>query len=620
MLPFDLETYPFGRANLAPRPVCGQWAPKNLVLFRDLIPVFEGWLRGTVILCGFNIAYDMACMSEHVPELRALIHAKYRAGQVQDLALNQKLVDIATKGNAKGEYGMRATATRYGIPMPNKDSAWRREFAALDGVPVEHWPAGAVAYCLDDVHVPSLIVDAMPDPGPLAGQEARKAFHLHLISCWGIMTDGAKVEALRADLQADIDTWRAKLIEAELVRPDGTKNTKAAMARMLEVMPDAERTKSGVCLDKEACEKSKDDILMMYSSFAQANTLMARVNDLAQGTDLPLQTRFNSLLETTRTSTSKPDLPLVGIQMQNFPRKKGTRECLVPRPGHCFLVCDLPMAELRSAAQNCIELGFRSVMAEELNKGTDLHAWFGARVAGKTYEEVLANKKGWAKDIRDRAKAPNFGFWGGLGARAFVDLAWSDYRILYTIDEADDLRETWLDAYPEAGKYFQYIQSGLNGGPGRCWVLHKKTGKKSKAYTVIHLANGMVRAKCTFNQAANTHFQLRTAVGASQGLCEISDLCYTTRESALWDSRVVAYQHDEIVTETPLDRMHEAGLELSAVLAAQFNRYHKDVPALPCKGPEDTNDPRCIVPEAALYYSKGLKTVWDERGRLTLSP
>lgn len=621
MLPFDLETHPFGRANKAPKPVCAQWAPRNLVLFKDFLPTFETWMNSDIILAGVHIAYDMACMSEHAPEFRVAIHEKYRRHQVQDIGINQKIIDIAVKGNAKGKYGMRALAERYDVPLVNKDSSWRKEFAGLDGIPVEHWPQGAVDYCIDDVAGPALIIDRMPDPGPLAGQEARKAFHLHLVSCWGLRTDARKVALLEEEVAERIEKAQKLLVEAGLVRPDGSKDTKAAAARMLSLVPNAGRTAKGaVCLDAEACEKAKDPVLEAYSEFGQAGTLMARVRDLKEGVILPLQTKFNSLLETSRTSTSKPEPPEVGVQMQNFPRAVGARETLVPREGHGFLVCDLPMAELRSTAQNCIDLGFGSVLGQVLNEGKDAHAWLGARIAGKTYEEVLANKKGWAKEIRDRAKAPNFGFWGGLGASAFVDLAWADYRTLYTIDEAEELRQLWLNAYPEAKRYFKWVQDTLNYGPGRCYVIHKKTGKKSKAATVIHPATGRIRAKCTYNAIANSPFQERTAVGASEGLCEISDLCYTTPLSPLFDSRVVAYQHDEIVTETPLDRIHEAGLELSAVLAAQFNRYHKDVPAHACTGPENANDPRVIVPEAALYYSKGLKTVWDANGRLTLSP
>lgn len=574
------------------------WAPgPGADLVENCLPMFEGWLKGEETLIGVYTAYDMCVMGEYAPELLPLIFKKYRRKQVQDLSLNQKILDLAKLGQCHEGYSVEALAQRYGVPHSNKGTVWRMEFASLKGIPINLWPAEALTYILDDAEVPALVHAKMPDPGPLAPQEARKEFCLRLISCWGVRTDAKKVALLEEQVQIDLDKAAATCKAAGIVREDGTRDVKAATEYMRRVNPKPRLTdKGGICLDKEACESTKDPVLMAYSLFGQAKTLMARVNDLKQGAVFPLQTKFNSILETSRTSTSKPAPPIVGVQLQNFPRKAGARECLVPRDGHVFLVCDLPLAELRSLSQNNIDLGYGSVMGEQLNAGKDLHAWFASKVTGLDYDYIMDRLDDPdVKSKRDRAKPANFGFPGGLGPDAFVDMAWFEYRLRFTRQEAVDLKELWLKAYPEMRKYLGRINRLLQGRE-RCNIETLRTKRKI--------------ARRTYNQAANFGFQELTATAASEAMCEVQDRCYTQRNSGLWESRVVMYQHDEIVTETPIEALHEAGIELSSVMAEVFSYYHPDVPALPCTGP--TKDPRVVIPAAGYFYSKGLKPKWVE--------
>lgn len=620
MISLDLETEPIDRAYAAPEPICVSWLsrepghePRPFVLpIDEARPMIEGWLRGNALLIGANIAYDMACLGECWPDLLPAIFAKYARGQVEDVLLRQRLIDIASVGG-DDMHSLESLCKHYDLPPVDKSGPWRLEFAALKGVPIRHWPDGAREYVLADADRPALAYDAQAEYEAewlrhsggqrllhLGPAEAQKAFVLHLIECWGVRTDPARCAKLERYLARYMRHGAHWLKRAGLVRANGTRDTKAAKARM-EATCKARgarvpRTKTGeISLNKDACSGVGDGLLELYSEFSQAGTLAARVQDLCQGVDLPLQTRFNSLLQTGRTSSSKPSPPLVGNQAQNLPRKAGARECIVPRAGHVFVSADLPSAELRSLSQVNLDVQGASVMADQLNAGRDLHLWFGAQVLGLTYEAALARAgEKEVKAARQHAKPCNFGFPGGMGVAKFVLYAWTSYRVRMEPERAAELKGIWLAAFAEMPGFFAYVDSLM----GSDWAL------------VRHLRSGRWRGRVSYCAACNTQFQELTANAAAAGLVETSRRCYTDRRSALWSSRPVMYTHDEIVLETPESVAHDAALELSAVMADEFTKWHPDVPALACTGPG--KDPRVVAPVVSRRYSKEMEAVWQQ--------
>lgn len=613
---WDLETDPIERAKLAPAPVCASWQqtgqPKaSLATIDDFRDTFERALISSRIMIGVNTAYDMAVAGEYWPDLLEAIWSKYRRGQVEDVSLRQKLIDIASIGSTQ-EVSLEALCARWNLPCPDKDGPWRLEFAALRGVPVEAYPQGAVDYVLGDAERP-LQIYALQEAYAqewqaksghpllhLSAYEARKAFGLHLISCQGIHTDPERTEAFRKRLGRLLGHAGYWLKKASLVRANGSRDTKAAKAMALAKVPPERihRTDSGdVSLNKDACQEYGIGLLELYSMYSQADTLRSRADDLAQGYTLPLQTRFDTLLETGRTSTSKPKPPLVGVQAQNFPRKAGARECLMPRPGFCFVSVDLPTAELRSLAQTCLDLFGQSSMADQLNAGRDLHLWFGSQILGLEYEAAVAlfeagDKK--VKSARQAAKPCNFGFPGGMGIANFVAYAYYTYRVKLQESEAQRLKGIWLAAFPEMAAYFSYVDHQIMKGRDRGIMRHPGSGRW--------------RGRVTYCGACNSHFQERTATAAGDCVAEAQYRCYSAKGSALYGSRTLMFTHDEIVLESPLTMGHDAGMELSAIMADRFTEWHKDVPVLKCTGP--TSDPRVCKPVMSMTYSKDMATVW----------
>jgi DNA polymerase-1 len=647
---FDLETYLIDRGNLAPRPVAAAWSidgePARIGLVRDFLPVVDEAMRTGALFVGQNVAYDMACLAHFVPAERIFDH--YRAGLVEDVMLREKLLRYATRGEADAAYGLDDLCSFYSLPVVHKDDYWRMNFWRLENVPVENWPAGAVEYLLADADRPAKIFErqAALDAAwraragspilHLGPEEAYKAFALHLVACKGMLTDRERTLELKRVLEQALDATRAVLVEAGLVRANGSRDTKAAAAYVTRVcgelgMPVAMTKPSKkfpdgqVALGKDVLEGIPDDLLTAYAIYSQASSYTARVEDMCQGFELPLQVRFNTMLETRRTSTSKPRAPLVGVQAQNFPRALlvgrgdkspkhprgepiyapiGARECLSPGDD-VFIQADLPTAELRSVSNICIDWFGASALADAINAGKDVHHILGGEIAGIPYEEMIRRaKEPEIKKKRDQAKPANFGFWGGMGAPSFRSYAWKGYRIKFTPEEAEDIRERWKRTWPEHRLYFD--RASRTAKSGRVARLPDGEGGwyEKEVAALKHPYSGYWRGNCGFTQLCNSPFQELTGAAAARALCEVQRQCFAVPSSDLYGCWVVAYTHDEIVGVAPREQAHEAATQLGRVMLEKFNELHQHVPI------------KTMDPVVAEIYSKAMEPVRDASGRL----
>ena len=648
---FDLETEPFARGYSAPLPVTASWswdgAEPRVGLIAEFVPEFERALADPAcLLVNQNIAFDMACMCTLDPSYLPRVFAAYAAGRVRCIMLQEKLIQIAVHGSTEKFYNLAALCEIHNLPAVNKDNHWRLKFASLRDVPVAMWPPSAIEYALGDADRPARIYAAQLAIAAefqrrtgyailhLSGYQAYKAFACFLIQAKGFNTHPERTLELKRLLDSALTTARRDLQEAGLVRPDGSKDTKAAAAYITRACQargmDVRLTGTGrVCTSKEVLELIPDDLVTSYSLYSQAGTYAARVEDMCQGFELPLQCSFDTLLETDRTSTSKPaeDSVFVGTQPQNFPRKLlvgrgektaeyrtgkpiyapvGARECVAPPPGHVFIVCDLPTAELRSVSQQCLEWFGRSHLAEAINAGKDVHHMLGGQMIGLPYEDMLRRASEPAiKDARDNAKPGNFGFWGGMKEKAFVSYAWKQAHRVFSLEQATALRSAWCASWPEHEPYFDLAKRVTNNGKVRSWFDAKTREWKEMTVALIqHPRTGFVRNNCPYTVFCNTHFQHRTAVGAALGLCEVQRRCFAVPTSALYGCWTIMYTHDEIVGVAPIERAPEAAVELGEVMRDQFNTLHELVPI------------RQLDPYVTTIYSKQAKAVTDANGRL----
>ncbi|WP_197231531.1 DNA polymerase [Novipirellula artificiosorum] len=355
--------------------------------------------------------------------------------------------------------------------------------------------------------------------------------------------------------------------------------------------------------------------------------------------------RYMPLVRTGRTSCSRPNI-------QQLPRSGGFREMIVPTQGHYFLTIDYSAIELRTLAAICQRRYGASRLGDVIRKGDDPHAFTAAMFEGVALDafEELPNKK----ELRQRSKALNFGIPGGLGAKSLVAYAESTYGVSMTIEEAQQFRQKLVvDVYPELSKYLdddlpqtlawnlkatpfgvrsQFDTDGRLGaakrivaGKGRAngesygdafidqtWASLKDLNQNAKLRDRIanrdageqlsrDLFNGPVctptgriRGAVGFSQARNTPFQGLAADGAKLALWRLCLAGY----------RCVAFIHDEVVIELPIESDHtEHARTIDRILCESMEELTGDIP---------------VACQYALTdrWHKDAEAVYDTQGRL----
>jgi DNA polymerase I-like protein with 3'-5' exonuclease and polymerase domains len=394
------------------------------------------------------------------------------------------------------------------------------------------------------------------------------------------------VQQLEKETLAAREKILAELQAAGMVRANGSRDTKVAKARMRDVMgEDHRKTNSGdVCLDADACEASEDPLLEAYAEYSTLDKVLKNdIPALYKGTVTPIQTRYG-LADTGRTTSSGPNI-------QNVRRLPGIRECFRPRPGYVYAQADYHAFELFALAQACKKMfSGESKLADALNAGMDPHTQMAADILGKSYDEtlMLVKAKNHSADMaRQTGKTANFGFPGGLGAKRLVEFAKKGYGVVISETEAKMLRTQWLKTWPEMVKYFNAIED--------MEYFHN--------YFILLPKSGRLRGHATYTAACNSLFQGLAADAAKEALFRVSKACFVDKESPLYGSILVAFVHDEIICESPLDKAPEAAEELSRLMeeGAELHMPDMKLKAEPC---------------LMTVWSKNARTLRDENGRL----
>jgi hypothetical protein len=350
------------------------------------------WVLRQEAAYGLNAAYDVAVCLEQWPDLASEVFAAYAAGVIVDVGLSQQLIDIA-QGKVlamRNKYGYSLAGLERRLLHKDRSAqkkgpdVWRLRYRELESVPIDQWPAEAVEYALDDAIGARDIGNVQwnsPDRKFLrdTAAQARAAFALQLMMCWGVMTDPDKIAELEAFAKAkywELSFDLARDTAGKLIRGFDTidvnmrwkKDTQAAKLRMFDVctannhpikltstgfknyikalkaeQEDAttlnnvmlenppERVMSRedlikyISVDEDACRESGDEALIAFSLRAQLHTvLFTHVPDLQKGVSTPIQPRYSTLVDSGRTACSKTRTeegrnfsPTNGFQFQN---------------------------------------------------------------------------------------------------------------------------------------------------------------------------------------------------------------------------------------------------------------------------------------------------------------
>ncbi len=238
------------------------------------------------------------------------------------------------------------------------------------------------------------------------------------------------------------------------------------------------------------------------------------------------------------------------------------------------------------------------------------HAMLGAKLARlpdwQTFERERKRKDEVGRklgDYRSSSKAGNFGFPGGMGEAKLV-LAkrrepgaetigpdgrvwkglrfciliggesacgkqkvteWKDRPIpptcLRCLEEAKKLRQDWFDVWPENREYFNIMAESVD-----------------KHGYLQHHVDGTIRGGVEFTQACNGLFQNLSAQGAKAALRRAARECWDrTQNSPLFGTRVIAFFHDELFGEVPIDRSSDAMARLRVVMVEEMQKILPDV-------------------------------------------
>lgn len=261
LVAWDTETKPFRPGRMAPEIVCGSWAWRDehgnldvrLLSTGDsgLDPALEEMIReaaaGRRKIVTANGAYDLSVLAARRPDLLPAIFAALDAGQVEDVILREKLLDLGTDGDLSfrrlpdgsavaRDYSLAGLEKLY-IGRDRSDEkvdedAWRTNYAALDGVPSADWPDRAAQYAKDDADGTLRIHEAqaaraaeaglLDDKGAIPTEHFHVgvAFALRLIECWGMHCDLGRKSEIQAKLAEELRPERMKhLLEAGILRP-----------------------------------------------------------------------------------------------------------------------------------------------------------------------------------------------------------------------------------------------------------------------------------------------------------------------------------------------------------------------------------------------------------------
>ena len=358
---------------------------------------------------------------------------------------------------------------------------------------------------------------------------------------------------------------------------------------------------------------------------------------------------FNSLVTTGRTSSYTSRLYPSRNEQNVDPR---VRPCTIPREGNVIVSTDYNGMELGTLAQKCINLFGESELANKINAGIDVHAYLAAQIAyhkddgfrkicddntmtykDDIYEAFIGSKNdqdscdgilsefslvyrgehpelsgdkpvtfdNFFKHYRTLAKPVGLGYPGGLGAITLVTLAKAQYGLVFSIELAKELKEIWLETYPEMKQYLAWVgkQIDLNHDP----LLYQDDDGKTQKHIWYYYDSprGMHRPKCTFCKIANgCGLQTPSAEGALEALYRFQEASWMAEPGdLLYGTICINFVHDEFVWESPND-------ELLGQRARVVEKIMIDAMR------EITPDVKAGAESAAMYrWNKYAKSLWD---------
>jgi hypothetical protein len=671
VITFDYETWAsMGNVPGActPRAVCLAFYDGSQALlyhrdqFADWYGVLEWALQSDRLIGNQTIGFDwrvalresLRHSKSAAVHLRRLVFQAYQDNRIRDPQVSAMLGSIqmgepmsksGREGAKLGGFSLGDMCKRYlGRAVTGKgEDAWRLRYHELDQIPLHDWPEEARDYPKRDVRDAYDLIVALNERYGLQPGEHRNvrgAFSLQLMESWGVRTDPEYTLKLKRVLMHSVRQAKTEIRKlGGWIRDNDKQNRKAFHARIDsawqaigEVTPRNEvtpknaakgHTQGSVVGERPVLQSLIDksppgslpDLQLWVDIGRMTTDLSTFIKPVERGAVLPINARWNILVESERLSCRQPNLT---NQPTHSHDGLAIRPCFVAREGWVYASADLKTAELCGLSQVTYDWFGASVMRDTLiaeararasgSAALDLHSKFACRILNvdeatglrmvlEEHPAMMAKPFGG----RDIGKKCNFGLAGYMQARTFAltclrekfDLTMGGKLGDDPIAVSEWLRDAWLDMWLEMPGYFDRNRDLIDAGGGR--------------YTTVTSwskdGDGIVRGNVKMTDLCNHWFQNIVARIIKEALWKVSWEAYNCENSPLWGCRPVIAPHDEIVAEAPAHRAGPAADRLAAVLVECASRVAPDVP---------------WAADPALSYAwyKGAKEVRDDAGGL----
>jgi DNA polymerase I-like protein with 3'-5' exonuclease and polymerase domains len=470
---------------------------RGVFVSRDsLLPFFRAH-QGARFIC-HNAAFDLR-VSAVLLQPHLDIYQAVQDNQVWDTQVLKRLHSLATAGHtARGESGLGACAsTHLGVTLQKGQvdadgKTVRTSFGQFLGKPPSAIPPKYLAYLAHDAlatwhlfaELQRLIKnvlrnsrgvfgyvndvwlrDAIDRFGPLTHHVQLKAsIIMDVLRVNGIGIDQTRCEEKARQVRVVRDDAKERLRRRGYQAGEGsTRALQSILNQFHREHPDVEmrRTESGKqwsTTEEDLAElAAEDEFFADLIKYRQAEKLLTTY--LRKMGPARLHAKFGYLLETGRTYCGG------GFNLQCLPREKDllqedpdaatVRGCFVPGDGKVFIDSDFSQIELVVLAYALQQqLGLRSVLADLVNSGRDVHRLIAATMLDKEPQEV-------AGEERNSVKPVSFGRPGGMGAERIGRVAKANYGIDLTTEQVEERIAAYHRLCPELD---HFLDDEVDGG------------------------------------------------------------------------------------------------------------------------------------------------------------
>ena len=441
-------------------------------------------------ICFHNSPFDVWVIDRHLsdrPDIRKIWWQMIDNDQIRDTMLLDGLYQLSKRDAYPKQRNVAQLASYYVGLSLNKSDPFRTRYGQIIGKPWRVVPRGYFEYAIKDAAVTfeiyeelvrrvgrvlsqhNIPIETIRRYGFLAEKvQVKGAISLAAVERNGMQIDRSFLKQLREGLTVERGELLQQLDEVApgLIRrkKDGTLQTSAKTgspsksnsvlhpileqiaSELGEEPPRSEKTDK-VTTTRDYWSQFNHPFLTTWLKFEELNKMLTffRRLDVDQ-----IHPRYSVMVRTGRTSCSSPNI-------QQLPRDGHIREGIVAPKDHSFFAIDYDQLELRTFAAVCESRYNYSRMGELIRAGIDPHCYVAAMFEGITLEDFMSWKKSDRKkydQLRQRAKALDFGVPGGLGAKTLVQYAKATYGVTLTLEEAQQFRLRLInEAFPELKIY-----------------------------------------------------------------------------------------------------------------------------------------------------------------------